>query len=156
MIEIQQQEILAIMLSSYGYIGLFIFSAISATLIPISPEVAALFVWKIGMPVAPTMIILILGNYTGTVLNYWIGYSGIKWAIEKFFSPKKKSMQIATNLFEKYGPPILLFSWVPFIGDPMTFIPGILRYSFKKFTFYIILGKTIIFICLYYLFAWWL
>jgi membrane protein YqaA with SNARE-associated domain len=153
---IQQQQILEIVLSSYGYIGLFIFGTIASTIIPLSPEVAALFVWKIGMPVIPTTIVLILGNYAGNVINYWIGYSGIKWAIEKFFSPEKKSMQVATKLFEKYGPPVLIFSWLPIIGDPMTFVPGILRYSFKKFTFYTILGKTLGYIALYYLFAWWL
>ncbi len=152
----QQEEILQIMLSSYGYIGLFVFGTLATTLVPLSPEAAAILVWKLGMPILPTTIILILGNYAGNALNYWIGYSGIKWAIEEFFSPKKRSVKIASNLFEKYGPPALIFSWVPIIGDPITFIPGILRYSFKKFSFYVIFGKTIKYIALYYLFAWWL
>ncbi len=153
---INQQQILEILISSYGYVGLFIFGAIATTIIPLSPEIAALAVWKIGAPVIPTTIILTLGNYAGNALNYWVGYSGGFWVLKNFFSTKKKRLDMAHNMFSKYGPPILLFSWLPIIGDPLTFVPGVLRYSFKKFTIYVVIGKIIRYIVLYYLFAWWM
>jgi len=137
-------------------LGLFVFGALATTLIPLSPEIAALAVWKLGMPVVTTTMVLSLGNYAGNALNYWVGYSGGIFFIEKFYSSKKRRVLMAEKIFEKYGPPVLLLSWLPIIGDPMTFVPGILKYSFKKFTFYIMIGKIARYVALYYLFKWWL
>jgi membrane protein YqaA with SNARE-associated domain len=136
------------------YTVLFVFGAISTTLVPLSPEVAAIAVWKAGMPILPTIAVLTLGNYAGNVLNYYLGYVGEYWVLEKYFLIKKERMQRAKKWFEKYGPPILLLSWLPVVGDPISFIPGIVRYNFFKFSVYILIGKIIRYIGLYYLFSW--
>ncbi|MBU2575793.1 DedA family protein [Patescibacteria group bacterium] len=138
------------------YIGLFLFGALATTMVPLSPEVAAIGVWKAGMPIIPTIIVLTIGNYAGNALNYWIGRVGEYWILGKYFRIKKERLDRAQRWFEKFGPPILLFSWLPIIGDPLTFVPGIVKYSFKKFSIYVIIGKLIKYIGLYYMFAWWI
>ena len=45
------------------------------------------------------------------------------------------------NYFDKYGFYCLLFSWLPIIGDPLTFVAGILKYDLKKFVIIITLAK---------------
>jgi membrane protein YqaA with SNARE-associated domain len=138
-----------------GYVGLFLFGAVATTLVPLSPEVAAVAVWKAGMPVIPTIAVLTIGNYAGNVLNYWLGRLGQFWILEKYFRIKKTRLDRAHRWFEKFGPPILLFSWLPIVGDPLTFVPGIVKYDFWKFSVYVIIGKIIRYAGLYYLFAWW-
>ena len=135
-----------------GYVALFLFGALATTIIPLSPEVMAIGVWKLGMPVAPTIIILTIGNYIGNVINYFIGLYGGDFIFSKFIKVNKKSLTRSHKLFEKFGPPILFFSWIPIIGDPLTFVPGIVRYSFIKFSIYVIAGKTVRYLGLYFIY----
>ena len=139
-----------------GYVGLFLFGAIATTFIPLSPEVVAIAVWKSGMPVIPTIAVLTIGNYLGNALNYWLGRVGEFWILEKYFRIKKKHLDRAHRWFNRFGPPILLLSWLPVVGDPLTFVPGVLKYKFWKFSIYVIIGKVIRYVGLYYLFAWWI
>jgi len=139
-----------------GYVGLFLFGSVATTLIPLSPEVAAVAVWKAGMPVLATIIVLSIGNYAGNAINYYIGYTGGYWLLAKFFSVKQRRLHYAHHLFERYGPPVLLFSWLPIIGDPLTFVPGIVHYSFVKFSVFVFIGKIIRYVGLYAIFGWWI
>ncbi len=50
-------------------------------------------------------------------------------------------MEKARRFFDSYGGGTLLLSWVPIIGDPLTFIAGVLRYNFKYFVFIVFLAK---------------
>lgn len=134
-----------------GYVGLFLFGALATTLVPLSPEAIAIGVWSIGMPVLPVILILMVSNYLGNALNYWIGYYGRGWIEEKYFPAHTDRFNRAQELFERYGSPVLLFSWLPFIGDPITFIPGIVRYNFLKFTVYVLISKAALYVGLWYL-----
>ena len=42
---------------------------------------------------------------------------------------------------DKYGFVCLLFSWLPIIGDPLTFVAGILKYDLKKFIIIVTIAK---------------
>ncbi|PIZ81693.1 MAG: hypothetical protein COY02_01065 [Parcubacteria group bacterium CG_4_10_14_0_2_um_filter_41_6] len=125
------------------YIGLFLFGALATTMVPLSPEVATIGVWKLGMPIIPVIITLSLGNYVGNAINYYMGFLGKTWILEKYFRIKPKKLYSARKWFEKYGPWILIFSWLPVVGDPLTIVPGLVKYSFKKFTLYVLIGKVI-------------
>jgi len=43
--------------------------------------------------------------------------------------------------FDKYGAFALLLAWTPIIGDPITFVAGILKYNFWKFLFLVFISK---------------
>ena len=45
------------------------------------------------------------------------------------------------SYFDKYGSISLLFSWLPIIGDPITFVAGILKYDLKKFIVLVVIAK---------------
>jgi len=155
MFETIQNLILGFLVGPGGYLGLFFYSALTTTILPGAPEAAAVLVWKLGMPAFYTITILTIGNYFGTVINYYIGYTGGNWLLAKYFKVKKERLKRSRKMFEKFGPPILLLSWVPIIGDPLTFIPGFVRYNFTKFSIYVIIGKFVRYIGLYYLVSWW-
>lgn len=122
------------------YLTLFISAFISATLFPLGSE--ALFLYNLTLDLSPTILLLVatLGNTLGSVVNYYLGLKGETYLVEKNYI-KESSLSKAESFFHKYGTYSLLFSWVPIIGDPLTFIAGVLRYDFKRFLFLVTLAK---------------
>lgn len=73
-------------------------------------------------------------------MNYWLGLKGEEF-LEKKNILNPQQLKQAEDFFNRYGGFSLLFSWVPIIGDPITFIAGVLRYDFKKFVILVALAK---------------
>tara|TARA_Y100001970_G_C14119257_1_gene795354 strand:- start:751 stop:1152 length:402 start_codon:yes stop_codon:yes gene_type:complete len=95
-----------------------------------------------------------LGNVLGSVFNWVCGYY-VNYFIKKSWFPiKKKKIQQGTELFNKYGKWSLLFSWMPFIGDPLTFAAGILRYPFGPFLILVSIGKVGRYLVIYLSILW--
>ena len=115
-----------------NYLGLFLASFVSATLLPGGSE--ALFVYLLSEQLNPFVLLLIatLGNTLGSFVNYVLGKYASTFALSKGYMSEKQ-LQKASTFFEKYGAISLLFSWLPIIGDPLTFVAGIVRYSWWKF-----------------------
>lgn len=115
---------------------LFLTGFLSATLLPGGSE--ANFVWLIHQNhYALWILILIatLGNTLGGMTNYAIG---------RCFpsrTKKQKYGQNAIQWLERYGYGILLFSWLPVIGDPLCLAAGWLRLKQSWCWAFILLGK---------------
>jgi membrane protein YqaA with SNARE-associated domain len=82
-----------------------------------------------------------LGNILGSVFNWMCGYYATYFVKKKWFPIDKKKIDKASLFFSKYGKWSLLLSWIPFIGDPITFVAGTLRYSFLPFLLLVSIGK---------------
>jgi len=95
-----------------------------------------------------------LGNILGSVFNWVCGYYSIYFIRKKWFPISKKKMDKASFYFKKYGKWSLLFSWMPFIGDPITFVAGSFKYSFLSFLILVSIGKTGRYIIVYLLTIW--
>ena len=115
-----------------SYFSLFLTSFASATLLPGGSE--ALFIYLLSEHLSPTLLLAIatLGNTLGSFINYILGKYATDFALSKGYI-KEKHLIKASSVFEKYGAWSLLFSWLPIIGDPLTFVAGIVRYSWWKF-----------------------
>lgn len=115
-----------------SYFSLFLTSFASATLLPGGSE--ALFIYLLSEHLSPTLLLAIatLGNTLGSFVNYILGKYATDFALSKGYM-KEKHLIKASSVFEKYGAWSLLFSWLPIIGDPLTFVAGIVRYSWWKF-----------------------
>jgi membrane protein YqaA with SNARE-associated domain len=83
-----------------------------------------------------------LGNILGSVFNWLLGFYLLKFVNKKWFPFKENQINTATNRFNKYGVWSLLFAWVPIIGDPLTFIAGILKINFLLFLVLVSFGKV--------------
>ena len=73
-----------------GYLGLFISSFLSATLIPLSPEIVLSVLIAKGFNIPLSIIIATLGNWFGSIFTYFIGRIGDWRKIEKYFKIKKE------------------------------------------------------------------
>lgn len=130
-------------LFSLGYLGLFVISFLAASLLPLSSELFVLGLPALGYNIWGVMLVATTGNYCGALLNYYVGKKGADFALSRFIQIKPKTWAKAERYYKKWGPVALFFSWVPFIGDPLTAVAGALELPLSTFTFWVLLGKTI-------------
>jgi membrane protein YqaA with SNARE-associated domain len=122
------------------YLVLFFSALISATLFPLGSEALLIYDIKEGYNLYVLIIVATLGNSLGAVINYFLGLKGEEYLVKKNLI-KEKYIIKSKYYFDKYGGFSLLFSWLPIIGDPITFIAGTLKYNFKIFLILVVLAK---------------
>ena len=122
------------------YFTLFTVSFLAATLLPLGSE--ALLVYDISQNYSLLLLwgFATVGNTLGSMVNYWLGLKGEAY-LERKGHVSVEKMKKARGFFAKYGGWSLLLSWVPIIGDPLTFIAGVLRYNFKWFSLIVFVAK---------------
>ena len=122
------------------YLTLFTVAFLSATLLPLGSEALLLYDISQNYSLLFLWTVATLGNTLGSMVNYWLGLKGEAYLEEKEYLSVEK-MDKARGFFGKYGGWTLLLSWVPIIGDPLTFIAGVLRYDFKWFSLIVFVAK---------------
>ena len=129
-------------LIGYGYIGLFIASFLASTILPLGSEgLLVLLVYK-KFNIPALVLVASVGNFLGACTSYYIGLKGRK-LVEKYLRSDPKEIEKAEIIFSKYGSFVLLFTWLPFIGDAITVASGILRFKFWIFSILVFTGKFI-------------
>jgi membrane protein YqaA with SNARE-associated domain len=122
------------------YLILFITAFISATLFPLGSEALLIYDITQGYNIYLLLFFATFGNSLGSVVNYFLGLKGEEYLINKKLLNEKYILK-AKSYFDKYGAWSILFSWLPIIGDPITFVAGVLKYDFKKFLILVIIAK---------------
>ncbi|SRR6185503_3130883 len=102
-------------------LGLFAASFAAATLIPL-PSEAALFAFLQAHPekTALGVAVATVGNTIGGMTSYWIGR----------FLPARAQSRLSPRsleLLRRYGSPVVLFAWLPLVGDALSVAAGWLR-----------------------------
>lgn len=122
------------------YLILFITAFISATLFPLGSEALLIYDIKQGYNIYLLLFFATFGNSLGSVVNYFLGLKGEEFLINKNLLSEKYILK-AKYYFDKYGSFSIIFSWLPIIGDPITFVAGVLKYDFKKFLILVTISK---------------
>ena len=122
--------------------GLFFSALISSTLLPGGSE--ALLAWLISDGNYPTLWLLFTataGNVLGSLITWGMGY----WISCRFpLRPlDRPAYERARRWIERHGALVLLFAWLPVIGDPLCFAAGWLRVSLPVSLIAITLGKLL-------------
>ena len=137
------------------YLSLFVVSFMVATIIPFGSEIY--FASLLALDNNNSLLLLIaasIGNILGSVFNWICGYYAVYFIQKKWFPINQNQITKANNFFLKYGKWSLLFAWVPFIGDPLTFVAGTLRYSFLPFLLLVSIGKIARYLVIYLSVLW--
>ncbi len=135
------------------YFTLFISSFLASTVVPFAPDFVVGYMAANKHSLFFIIAIAAAGSYLGACTTYFLGFLGREKILEKKMKHKKESFFKYRKIFEKYGAPILLFSWVPIAGDIFVGLAGMLKINFWIFSFYAILGKVIRFAFVAYLIA---
>ncbi len=135
-------------MSEVGYASLFLWSFLSATVLPLSSE-AVLAAMLVGdFNVFATVILATLGNWLGSLTCYYLGYLGKMEWIEKWLRIKPESMQRFMARTERYGAWFGLVVWVPVIGDAIAVCLGFVRAPALKTAITILIGKALRYIAI--------
>ena len=127
-------------LFSIGFIGLFSASFLSATILPMSSEGILLLMLSQQYDPVSCLMIATIGNSIGGLTNYGLGMFGNALWFKRFGIKKEKLITFQERI-HKRGYFLAFFSWVPFIGDPMTVALGFFKVPFIPVLFFIVLGK---------------
>jgi membrane protein YqaA with SNARE-associated domain len=130
-------------LEQFGYWGIFLISYLSATLLPLVSEAAVVAVYALGLNVWLIILFSTTGSVLGSVTNYYIGKKGTDFVLARYFKMEPETLVRAERFFARWGSVTLFFSWVPFIGDPLTLVAGIAHVEFRVFIFWVTTGKLL-------------
>ena len=122
------------------YFILFSTTFISATLFPLGSEALLIYDISQGHNIYLLLLFATLGNSLGSVVNYFLGLKGEEYLINKKLLNEKYIIK-AKTYFDKYGAWSILLSWLPIIGDSITFVAGVLKYDFKNFLILVVVAK---------------
>ncbi len=138
------QEYGAAAVREYGLIGIFLASAAGSTIfLPLSAELTFPILVAANVNRLAILVAATLGALAGTLVNYWLGYRGVKLADKHL---KKDDLETARRIMNRYG-------WIgvmaalavplPLPIDPLTILCGITRMDLKEFVAAVAIGKAI-------------
>ncbi|HET8597448.1 MAG TPA: YqaA family protein [Castellaniella sp.] len=140
----------ALALPRYGLSAIFLVSLVSATLLPLGSEPAVFGYVHIAPHMFwPAVGVATLGNTLGGAVTYAMG-AGAESLWHRWHHPHPAPARgsaggrwhaMTTDWFHRFGPPALLLSWLPVIGDPLCAVAGWLRLPFWPSLFYMAIGK---------------
>ena len=134
------------------YLSLFFISFLAATILPFSSELTlAGLITTSNYDNVLLLIVASFGNVLGSVVNWVLGFYSRNLAIKKWFPFKDKQIENSSRWFSKFGKWSLLFAWVPILGDPLTFVAGLLRVRFLDFVILVAIGKVSRYLVVFYL-----
>ena len=121
-----------------SYPGLFTWSFLAATVLPLSSgaPLAALVDVR-GRLVAPVLVAT-AGNVLGACTTYWLCRQA-RTLVRPRETTKKEAR--AERALRRYGGPALLLSFLPVIGDALVALAGATRLPLRVFLFWTTLGK---------------
>lgn len=131
------------LLENFGYLGLLIVSFLSATLVPLTSEVAVVGMLALGYNVYLVIVTAVAGSFLGSLSNYLVGRQGTRFVLARFVRFEPRRLSQAERFFGRWGPIALLFSWVPLIGDPLTLVAGAVNVNLRSFMFWVLTGKIV-------------
>ena len=134
------------------YLSLFLISFLAATILPFSSELT--LAGLISTSNYDNLLLLVFasfGNVLGSVFNWGLGFYARNLTIKKWFPFKETQIERSSKWFSKFGKWSLLFAWVPIVGDPLTFVAGLLRVRFFDFIILVAIGKVSRYVIIFYL-----
>ena len=122
---------------------LFFSSLIAATIFPAQSEIILA-----GLLIAGNhsnyllWLIASVGNILGSVINWFMGAYLMKFQDRKWFFVKECKIEKYIKIYRKWGVWLLLFAWLPVVGDPITVIAGMSRVNIWLFLLLVGVGKA--------------
>ena len=120
------------------FVVLFVSAFGAATILPFPSEVPLLFVVRDTGQVFWPVVVATCGNYLGACTTYALA----RMAVSRLVSPESRKWFRASEAIKRFGAPVLLFSWLPIIGDAMVGVAGAAGMPFARFSLWTVIGKA--------------
>lgn len=116
---------------------------LAGTLLPLSSEAALAAAIVSGTSGKSWLVVAAtLGNVLGSVFNWWMGLNARRFEGRRWFPFGPAAIAKASDRFRRHGSWCLLFSWLPVVGDPLTFVAGVLKVRLMPFLALVACGKA--------------
>ena len=127
----------------WGYIGLFFSAILAGSIIPFSSEVVLTILVQMGADPVVSLISASVGNTVGGLVCYWLGYLGnIQW-IERWLKIDHTKMERVDKFVRKYGAWMGVFGVLPWVGEAIIVMLGLMRANVYLTTFTMFVGKFV-------------
>ena len=131
-------------LLNLGYLGVFIGSYLSATVLPFSVAPLTLSLPALGFSPWLVGTTAVLGSFLGALTMYVLAYHGGQWVMaQPFINIDQAKLVRSRAWFAKWGVPALFFSFLPLMGDALVITAGVLRVRAFSFSVWLIAGRTV-------------
>lgn len=130
------------MSADLGLWGLFFSAFLSATVLPGSSEVVMVALITAHPHLAwPGFAVALLGNVIGCLLTFGMGV-GARQGYERFQRVRVDRDSPYVQRLRRWGPPALVLSVLPLVGDALVLAAGWMRLPFWQSLFWMALGKA--------------
>jgi len=130
------------LVENLGLTGLFIAAFLAASLLPFPVEAAVPVVIALGHSTSAIVIVGTLGGYLGSLVNYQLArIGGERWAVRH--PDRMQAIDRIHTMFERWGSPLLVFSWLPVVGETLTLAAGLARVRLWVFSLWTISGRAL-------------
>lgn len=123
------------------YIGLGLSALTSASLLPGTSEMVLAVLWYQKLNIVLLWCVATAGNVAGSCINYWLGVQCQRFSSHRWFPIKPTEFNRAQAWMSRFGAPLLLFSWLPVVGDPLTLMAGVFRLALWRFLVLMLIAK---------------
>lgn len=127
---------------SLGYLGLFLGATLAGTVFPLSSDIIIVGVLIAGGDPLLCVLSAALGNATGTMISYGMGWLG-KWKWLEKFNIKREKLEKQKAYIEKFGVWAGFFSWLPVIGTLSVIALGFYKVKPKTTTVLVLVGHLV-------------
>lgn len=125
-----------------SYFGLFLAAFGAATLLPLQSEAVLVDLLVVSeLPASSLVAVAIAGNVL------WVGGqlgagSKHRWRHKRWFPVGEHQLARAQRAYHRFGRWLLLLSWMPIIGDPLTLVAGVMREPLWSFVLIVLVAKS--------------
>lgn len=127
----------------WGYIGLFISAFVAGSILPFSSEVVLTVLVQMGADPTVCLLSASVGNTAGGLVCYGLGYLGNMEWIERWLKIDKQKMDKVSGFVKRYGAAMGLFGVLPWVGEVIIVLLGLMRANVYITTFTMFIGKFI-------------
>jgi membrane protein YqaA with SNARE-associated domain len=137
-----------------GYWGLFLASFLAATVVPFSSEAILSAMIYSGFNPLYCLMAATTGNWMGGLSSYLLGYLGKEVWIEKYLRISKEKTERFKLKIKGKEAWIAFFCWLPFVGDVIAVVLGLLKTNSINVAVGMFVGKALRYIVWGYLTIW--
>jgi len=125
------------------FASLFTVAFLAATVVPAQSEILlAGMVLAEHYPAWALVTLAGAGNVLGSVVNWYLGRFIGRFEGRRWFPVSRQQVAKAEGWYQRWGKWSLLFSWAPFVGDPLTVVAGLLREPLPVFLALVTVAKV--------------
>ena len=147
---IQKMDALIDFFIEWGYIGLFLSALIAGSILPFSSEVVLTVLVQMGADPTISLLSASIGNTVGGLICYWLGYLGNMEWIERWLKIDKQKMDKVSGFVQRRGAWMGLFGVLPWVGEVIIVLLGLMRANVYITTITMFIGKFIRYLLLLY------